>query len=295
MNKLDDKKISEALVEVNNTLHDCLSELTKADLDKIRSNYQFKNMSKLRKAELVNELELLIPVHLERIIKKMDHSIYQVIKRMIENGGFIELNKADLVQIYILQSFSIAFTKGSGEELFLHMPSEIMETLAKIDNEQLEDVVKRNTKWVQLTQGMLYYYGFIERKSAYHMVSKLTKEEIDYDEYLEVLYFASDYYEEFNYNASGFTDIRVLNLEELQKEQLKRADIDYYPFTYEQLIEASQPYFIERTPQVEQFRRYLTKNYHLSQEVMEEIELSAIIITNNEIRPIALFDYLKKY
>jgi len=49
-------------VNVPCSLYDAINGLTKTEMDTIRKNYDFKNLSSLKKAELASELTRLIPL-----------------------------------------------------------------------------------------------------------------------------------------------------------------------------------------------------------------------------------------
>ena len=49
-------------------LYDAINGLTKAEMDTIRKNYDFKNLSSLKKSELASELARLIPLKFKQVI-----------------------------------------------------------------------------------------------------------------------------------------------------------------------------------------------------------------------------------
>lgn len=76
-------------VIIPGSLQDALSGLTKAEMDNIRRNYDFRNLSSLKKAELAAELNRLIPLKFESIIYTLDKVRYDFVKMIVENSGAI--------------------------------------------------------------------------------------------------------------------------------------------------------------------------------------------------------------
>lgn len=50
-------------------------------------------------------------------------------------------------------------TKVHGNQKILFMPLELLDIFKEIDGKELETIVRRNTEWIKLTHGLLYYYG----------------------------------------------------------------------------------------------------------------------------------------
>ncbi|MBH5317046.1 SEC-C domain-containing protein [Paenibacillus sp. GSMTC-2017] len=105
------------------------------------------------------------------------------------------------------------------------------------------------------------------------MITKLesyTADSVPREQCLSVLTEATEMYE-FEYNRVVFSDFGVLDMEELVKEQQLRESLEFYPFTKEQLLQAGEDGFIERTASYNALIGYLMHNYSMSNEEADEI------------------------
>ena len=74
-------------VDVSCNLYNAINGLTKAEMDTIRRNYDFKNLSALKKSDLAAELARLIPLKFKKFIYTLDQSRYDFVKIIIKNSG----------------------------------------------------------------------------------------------------------------------------------------------------------------------------------------------------------------
>lgn len=293
--KLEEKREQRLWKEIDlpAKLLDTLNNLSKTELDKIRQNLNLKNISSLKKAELVNKLCNLIPAKFKDIIFKLDQSRCDLIKIIINNDGFITLDDISTSKVESLMGYGIVFPRLYNKQKILFMPLELMELFNKIDGYELKAVVRRNTDWISLTYGLLHYYGVMDVWRLMNMVAKLTDREIDFLEYMKVMSFANDFYKQATHTEHGYKDYRVTDPEMIIDEQKKRPDVDYYSFTKQQALKASVPRYIEKTPAVKSFTDFLLEYYDFSKEEVEEMLQDLAIIINTESRPTAMFSYLE--
>jgi hypothetical protein len=276
-------------------LIDVLSLLKKDELDTIRKRLDLRGISSLKKGELALELERKIPVHFERILFTLDQERYDILQKISKNGRYaISTNEFLFSKVRSLMEWGIIFPGADQDEKFLTMPVELSTLFTKVDGFELKRIIRRNTEWIRLTHGMLYYYGVMETKLILERIRELTNQEIDTLEYLNVIYSASDYYKQakFSYKVHGLEDHRVHDAKELMDEQNKKAAIDYYPFTKEQLLQAGEPGFIERTPSMVKFLDFLFEHYDLTHSETEDIALELINIINLDEHPSMIIKYL---
>ncbi len=81
-------------VNIPCSLHEAINGLTKDEMDRIRKNYDFKNLSALKKPELAAELARLIPLKFKNAIYALDQSRYNFIRTIIRNSGFLHRQTA---------------------------------------------------------------------------------------------------------------------------------------------------------------------------------------------------------
>jgi hypothetical protein len=136
----------------------------------------------------------------------------------------------------------------------------------QIDDSELENIVQLNTEWIRLTHGLLHYYGVMEVCLVKKKIEELTGEKIDFLEFMKVMSFACDFYGQVRCTSYGYQDDRVFEAKKIVEEHRKRPGVDYYPFTKTQLLKASDPDYVDITPEMNSFISFLLKYYKLSDE-----------------------------
>lgn len=174
------------------------------------------------------------------------------------------------------------------------MPMEIMEVFRELNHKELRKIIDRNTEWMQLVHGMLFYYGVLNTPKIKEFIGKYTGDQPDYLELFNFLYEASQYHNRIELTASGWNDGGVVDPKIVIREQMSRPTIDYYPFTKKQLIEASKIDYIEKTEGLRQFTRFLRSHYEITQEEVDDIvlECSDSILTGG--RPTEIIEMLQE-
>lgn len=282
-----------AETDIPAALFDILSKFSKADLDKIRQNLDLQNLSALKKADLVNKLVSLIPANFKDTICKLDQGRYDLLKAIIKNDGFIPVDIVSKPSLQTLMEYGLVFPGLFNNQKILFMPAELIEVFISLDGYELKKSVRRNTDWINLTYGLLYYYGVIDSWRANNIIAKLTGEQIDFLEYMKVMSFASGFYRQAKHTGYGYQDYRVPDPKKVIDEQKKRPDVDYYPFTKQQLLKASLPEYVERTPAAKKLTDFLTEYYDFSDEENEKMLRGLTLIINTESNPKVIFDYME--
>ncbi|GAB7389243.1 hypothetical protein BSNK01_30810 [Bacillaceae bacterium] len=203
MQKKREAKLWEA-IPVPLRLADALSRLTKEELAKIRQNLGLKKLSHLNKQELIVRLNELLPENIGQAFRYFDENRYRLFRPMIDNGGYVSQPKVGIEQIEYLQNHGLAFSGSVDGRKVLAVPQEIAAAFRKADDADLRSLVERNTKWIKLTQGMLYCYGVLDLHQAKKMIQTYTGEiakpdhaEVEnYAAFMMVIHDASAYYGE---------------------------------------------------------------------------------------------------
>jgi hypothetical protein len=128
----------------------------------------------------------------------------------------------------------------------------------------------RNSDWIRLTRGLLFYYGTLSIEELMSMVNNHSEHETDAAAFIEVLNDAAQYYEDLAFTESGYiSDIRVEDPAAIRRERALRADLDYCPFTRQQLLKAGEPGYIERGPAFNQLVKFALERYEVDREEAE--------------------------
>lgn len=276
-------------------LSDLLARLTKDELSNIRSNLNLKGMSTLNKKELAEELVRLLPEKTEEVFSGFDEERYQLVKKMCEKGGFIFDSDISTEKAEYLRENGIIFPGSRNGRKILCMPLEFLDIFRDMINPEYGKLVRRNTEWVRLTHGLLYYYGYLSFIQLQDTIGKLTGEKPDAVQYLKILMDAMFYHGQIWPDGAGFCDIRVSDAQKVQQEQRARPDVAYRPFTREQLFKAGAPGYIDLTPTLRVFMEFLRENYEISKEEVNEIADECLYIINSDGKPGDLLKHLESF
>ena len=145
-------------VNIPCSLHEAVNGLTKDEMDKIRKTYDFKNLSALKKSAMAAELARLIPQKFKRAIFALDKGRYDFIRMLLKNSGVMQDKGISVSKAEAFMKYSMVFTGIYEDEKVLYLPSEIKDIFIQTDSSELERLVRRNTEWIRLTQGMLYNF-----------------------------------------------------------------------------------------------------------------------------------------
>jgi len=251
------------------TLSDHLSDLTKDDLHRIRRTLDVKNASSLNKSDLVQCLSEKIPNNIDHILKLFDLKRYEVVQQVIDSGGMIRLEGLytdEFFEPYYYQDHGLLFVDWAARTV--HMPKEIAEKLKRIDQVTLRHALRRNSEWVQLTSGLLHYYGTVSIRKMIELVGRYT-DKPDYRSYVDIIQDAAHYDQGILISNAGLSIYKVDDPEKVRYEHELRPTIDYYPFTKEEVLRASDDDYIDRTPEYRELVRFMRQQWVMDTEEVE--------------------------
>ena len=282
-------------ISVPFTLKDALTRLTKDELSEIRKSLHIQGASQLKKGELIDLLAMKIPLSLENICVTMDQERYNIIKKIILNGGYIVDPKLPASQLEYFRTSGIIFTGTYQGKKIVAMPEEVIKNQFFQENDKhLTAIFRRNTEWVKLTQGFLYYYGTLTFNDLFDLVVKYQNDSFNFSEYLSVIEQAREYYKQFRIDHVGFSNIRVFDPEKVKHEHQMRKALPFYQFAREQILRAGEPGFIEKNDSYLRFVHYLTQNYELSRQEADAIAEECVYATQIGESPNKIFQFLQE-
>lgn len=277
------------------SLEDALSNLTKAQMDTIRKNLDLKNISHLKKAELAKEMARLMPSNYENIISFLDYDRYQLIKAIAVHPVGID---GDDVSDHRLESLiyqGYLFTGVYQGQKVLYLPQELKAVFQDIADHELERLTKKNTELILLTQGLLYYYGVLDVTYLIYHISELTGRDIDPHQYFNVIFRAGEFYEETFSSFPYLCHHLVEDVEEIVEQHLLRPELNFYPFTKEQLLEAGVPDYFHLTKELEAFLDFLQLHYSIDENETEEIGITLTGMVNQDYDPSEVMEFLNDW
>ncbi|WP_052404812.1 YecA family protein [Bacillus rubiinfantis] len=263
------------------TLTAALTALSKNELTAIRRRLEIQRASHLKKGELVVLLAREIPARLEKTVRNFDVERLQLIQQIIANGGFIAEPGLHDDQLNALRECGLIFTGTSQGEKIIAMPEELVNNLFFQKMEpKIISICQRNTEWITLTQGLLYYYGTLSINELLSLLDKYLPESVDGSDFLSVMVHAAQYYQQFQIDANGFSYFRVFDAERVKQEHGMRQTIEFYSFSKEQLLRAGEPEYIDRNDSYQRFVQFLTENYVISEQEADGIVEECVYATN---------------
>ncbi|MED4205462.1 SEC-C metal-binding domain-containing protein [Neobacillus mesonae] len=281
-------------ISVPLTMKDALERLTKDELSVIRKHLEISGASQLKKADLIELLCKEIPLSLKRSIGYWDLERYKLIQKIIRKGGFIENPSLEPHQINYLRDAGIVFSGTLNGKKVAVIPEEVLESSFFEENEeQITTICRRNTEWIKLTQGFLYYYGTLNLSEISDLLEKYTNETVRLADYLRVIEDASSYYKQFKMDQSGFSYFSVMDPKKVKQEHQIRKDIPYFPFSKEDLLKAGEPEFNDRNESYLQFVHFLTQNYQISKKEADGIVEECICATQIGEEPNQILQFLQ--
>jgi hypothetical protein len=271
-----------------------LSTLTKNELDTIRKTLDIKGISTLKKNELIHELAKAIPILFHINLTRLDQERYDLLQRLVTDNKVIITNSEYTVsQIESLRSFGMVFAGHDQGTRFLTMPQELRELFPSKDDLKLSEMIRRNTEWIRLTHGMLYYYGVMDTARVVDMIHTLTKQVVNFREFLYVFSYANEYHKKTRFCAYGLKDNRVFDEKKVIEEHINRPDVDFYPFTKKQLFHAGNTNFVDQTPELDRLFRFLNRFYELNELEINTMKDEIITLINQEIDTASLMEFLQ--
>lgn len=260
-------------INIPSGLSDAVGSLTKEEMISIRKTLGLPRMSAMKKAELASTLVMLIPESLERSLNNLDNKRYNIITEIIKNSGVIPYKDIPVRELEWFRNNGIIFPILCDNQKLLAIPHESLNAINRTDLKALEEKASRNTEWINLTYGMLYYYGVMDTWPIIKNIERLAGQEIDAIEFMDVINASTDYYYRIGYSYYGYYNRSINSIKKITDEHDIRADVPFYPFTKEQLRKAGGQDYTEGLPLMNDFVEYISETYDINDEEINIIRL----------------------
>ena len=193
---------------------DALLDALKMDaLKNIRRNLNLKNMSSLRKKELVQALAEHIPASVPERTKMMDLQQYTSIVALMTKSGIMPLEQIALEDVFYLSSIGYIHPSKQEDKPVVVMPTQVMKQFFSLDPKEVMADVNRNQKVSNILFGIVRYYGFADLAMVKQLVETYIEEEVEAEWLNNYISYLADYYGMF-YAKDGYLihqTIRVLD------------------------------------------------------------------------------------
>lgn len=279
-------------IKVPLTLADALASLTKDELSAIRITLEISGISALKKQELADTLETMIPAKLPVILQGFDETRYQILKKIADRGGhgFLPLENH---QLNYFRDRGLLFTGTFQGRQKLVMPQEVLQAFKEVDDVSYRKTVRLNTEYIKLLQGMLYYYGTLKPKQIEELIAQYTENDFVIWNYWKIFEQAGRFHETLRIELGAFCHNDVWEADQVLQEHEMRPTVSFYPFTKKQLLIAGEPGFMERTPSYQNLVHFIMDNYDISQTEADVLVEDCVYIIQNGESTADVFDYLQ--
>jgi hypothetical protein len=272
-------------IQVPFSLGNMLSIFTKSALDNMRQCIGARGLSSLNKQKLASALEETVVCNAARLFSLLDTSQYNLLKRVVDSGGMTDTFVIDDDQVEYFRDRGILFPGRCKGKKVLAASAEIMTEFRKADDQEIRNSAQRNTEWVRLAHGLLYYYGTIPVSRLIDKIKSLTKvQTANPVRIVEIIVEnALPYYQRIQIGPKGISNIEVSDPETIVREHAARPDLDYYPFKYDEIWRAGDEGFVDKSIAFKRCSRFITDNYEITvQEADELVEECVWIIQDPE-------------
>ncbi len=251
---------------------DVLGSRTKQELTAIRTNLRIGNVSRLNKQELAKRLETEIAAHISSTTEYWDHERIKLIYKIAKNDGLWDTPLLEAKQYMYFNDRGLLYRATvDGRHVGL-MPAELVGVFGE---GELFPHADRNTEWIRLTRGLLFYYGTLSFDELLRMVTEHSEHAPNFKAFYEVIEDASFYYEDLHPMERGYvTDSRLERQADILRERDLRSDLSYRPFTRQQLLKAGEANYVERSAAYTSMVKYVLDRYEIDRgeaELMVEL------------------------
>lgn len=293
-----DKKLWKEIT-LPQTYEELLLALSKDELQDISRHYGFRNISSLKKKDLVHYLVQQLPCRITQELKLMDEHRYLFLKQFVseDNKVFqaVLADNYDHKLVNYWRKTGLVLSGSSQGQKVLFMPSELQDVFQTLEHDAaLQSKLKQNTEWLGLTYGMLYYYGAMGHMTILAKLEELTGVRPDYQEFHTILLRGGEYYDAPRRDSYGYwAHQNVPDVDALLKEQRARAGVDYYRFSKSKLLKAGAPDYFDDTPAFQRLHDYFSTHYQMTEKEAKDLAAECQHIVNQINEPSAIFDLLK--
>ncbi|MCB2288569.1 SEC-C domain-containing protein [Clostridium sp. CS001] len=258
-----------------------LSELlkcnTKPELLKIASIFNITRISQFNKGQLVEKLLEVYEEKINEALYLIDSERYEFLKSIAENQGFIYFDDKKITSNldYFLDA-GFLFVAMKDEGIYLIMPTETINVINSLDNEEYRKVLARNTELVKLFWGMSYNYGVFLMSDFIKNLNTYVDYSLDETEIYEIIESGSRYCEEYVLQGN-IASSTVLYPEDIihtaQEREKISSHMDFCIIKKDELLESANVEYLTENKVSMRLKKYLKNNWKL-----EDTQIEMIII-----------------
>lgn len=282
--------------EEDDSLEYHLDRMTKEELIKIGNNYGVRGLTNLKKADLQLRIKEVVINKYEYILNLLDEDAYVYLKEVVDKDGNKEYKGSDLINANYFRDRGIMFTGINQGKLYVIMPKEILNILKDKLNDELERNSKINSEIIDLTAGLIYFYGVCKNKDIIKMLKEDYEFKLDNDKIEKLFKLGQEVGYDYQVEGDIIYHIDVDDPEYILEEIAKNKELKYEKFTRKTLIKASRPDYIEENKERSKLEKALNQLFVIDKKILkEELESFEIAIKNEVAKEEAIEVFLEAY
>lgn len=282
--------------EKDDSLEYHLNRMTKEELIKIGNNYGVRGLTNLKKADLELRIKEIIINKYEYILDFLDEDAYVYLKDVIDKDGNKEYKGSDLINANYFRDRGIMFTGVNKGKLYVIMPKEVLEILRDKLNDELEKNSKINSEIIDLTAGLIYFYGVCKNKDVIRILKDDYEFKLDNNKIEKLFKLGQEVGYDYQVEGNIIYHIDVDDPEFILEEIEKNKELKYEKFTRKTLMKASRPDYIEENKERTKLEKALNQLFVIDNKILkEELESFEIAIKNEVSKEEAIEVFLEAY
>lgn len=266
------------------TLLAALSTLTKAELDDIRYNLCVQGVSSLKKQELAAALGPAIVDFSHKWMLTIGIEQYNILTHMSRKNGLSTVLDINDVRMDYMRSMGMIFSGMAEGEQAWYLPNDLLNVYASLDNAKFRKEISFNDEVSRLATGLLFYYGYLPYDQLHERVNAFLKDKkIEFVDFMGIMINAGCWQGNIINTEVGMHYYTVMDPDALFEEQIRRDDLVYHEFSYEEVYQAGEAEYVEETDDYFELLKFFKDDVSIEHdEAVDIIGEIVIMILNNE-------------
>jgi len=215
-------------------LKSLLKQLNKEDLEismTLMNGYQ-NDMTKDEIIEfLIEQFDFLI----EDALKTFHSEIIDMINKMIDNHGEIEVKDIDPSFVIILKMYLVAFPVIKDNKNKLIMSNETLYFFKQLDKTQMIQQMELNDLVIRYVRGLLSSFGAFELKLLFDYINEYEHIQLDSEDYFLLLNNDSLIYG-YDFKSEIIYSYQIDNIQDFHQTREHYQSLDYYHLTKNEIL-----------------------------------------------------------
>lgn len=266
------------------TLLAALSTLTKAEIDDIRYNLCVQGISSLKKQEMAAALVPAIVDFSHKWMLTIGIEQYNILTHMSRKNGMSTVLDMNDVRMDYMRSMGMLFSGMVEGQQAWYLPNDLLNVYASLDNAKFRKEISFNDEVSRLATGLLFYYGYLPYDQLHERVNAFLKDKkIEFVDFMGIMINAGCWQGNIINTEVGMHYYTVMDPEALFEEQIRRDDLAYHEFSYEEVYQAGDAEYVEETDTYFELLRFFKDDISVEHdEAVDIIGEIVIMILNNE-------------